>query len=138
MFEAYTTNGAPTQLHMLPPFGANGHLLLLRAPVDTWLPAVERFLAAQNLPSLLVIALPLPPALPAPPGLLPVCQNIFARYVAFKSDAKAFATTPLGGCGFAAGRTVDEARERAIVDCEAHTHAADCKLYAVGQHVAEK
>jgi dienelactone hydrolase len=27
MFEAYTANGAPAQLHMLPPFGANGHLI---------------------------------------------------------------------------------------------------------------
>ena len=35
-----------------------------------------------------------------------------------------------------AGRTVDEARETALTACRINTRGGDCKLYAIGQHLA--
>ena len=36
------------------------------------------------------------------------------------------------------GRTIDEARENARADCKANTRGGACKLYAIGQHLAEQ
>ena len=137
MFDAYTTSGAPAQLRMLPPFGSDGHNLVVDAPAESWLPAVAPFLSALDLPTTPILALPPLPELPPPPDALPVCRRVFANFLTFPIDAKAFAVTPAGGCGFATARTVDEAREDAIADCQKHSHGATCKLYAVGQHLAE-
>jgi dienelactone hydrolase len=137
MFDAYTAGGAPAQLRVLPPFGSNGHDLVTIAPADTWFPSVEPFLARQDLATAPIIALPPAPELPPPPGALPACQKSFADYLAFRSDAKAFAIAPQGICGSAAGRTIDEAREKAMADCKAKSRGASCQLYAIGQHLAE-
>jgi dienelactone hydrolase len=137
MFEAYRAGGAPAQLQMLPPFGSDGHDLITRAPAETWLPAVEAFLAGLALPTVPIVALPPPPELPPPPNVVAVCQKVFANYLAYRNEAKAFATTPRGGCGAGEGRTIDEARDNAMADCEANTHSAPCRLYAIGQHLAE-
>jgi len=137
MFDAYNTGGAPAQLHVVAPFGSDGHDLIIRAPAETWLPAVEPFLTQLALPTALVIQLPLPLELPAPPNARPVCQKVFTNYLAYRSEAKAFAATPQGGCGAGSGRTIDEARADAMADCAAGTHNGACQLYAIGQHLAE-
>jgi len=137
MYDAYTAAGAPAQLYVLPPFGSDGHNFVTDFPAESWLPAVEPFLAGLDLPTALIISLPPPPELPPPPSALPVCKTVFTNYLSFRWDAKAFAIAPTGGCGAAGGRTADEAREAAIADCEVHTHGADCKLYAIGQHLAK-
>ena len=135
MFAAYTAGGAPAQLRVLPPFGANGHDLVIAAPADNWFSSVEPFLAELALPTAPVVAPPLFAELPTPPGA-PACQKGFADYLANPDDAKAFAVSPRGGCGTGAGRTVDEARETALTACKINTRGGDCKLYAVGQHLA--
>jgi hypothetical protein len=66
MFDAYMSAGAPAQLQFLPPYGTDGHALLLDAPTDIWWPAVSVFLASLNLPTSVVVELPAPSPLPAP------------------------------------------------------------------------
>jgi dienelactone hydrolase len=136
MFAAYAVGGAPAQLRVLSPFESDGHDLVTRAPAATWLPSVEPFLAGLALPTVPIIALPTPPDLTPPPGALPGCQKDFASYLAYRSDAKAFAITPQGGCAAGAGRTIDEAREKAMAVCESNSRGTPCKLYAIGQHLA--
>jgi dienelactone hydrolase len=138
MFDAYAAGGAPAQLQMLPPFGSDGHDLITTAPANAWLPTVEPFLAALALPSTPVIALPPPPELPSPPGAVAVCAKVFTDYLAYRSDAKAFAVTPRGGCGGGIGRTIDEARDNALAECKANTRGGACRLYAIGQRLAEQ
>jgi hypothetical protein len=50
-------------------------------------------------------------------------------------DAKASAVSRQGGGGTGAGRTSDEARENALTACKINTRG-DCKLYAIGWHLA--
>ncbi|WP_338690567.1 alpha/beta fold hydrolase [Bradyrhizobium sp. 26S5] len=135
MFAAYTAGGAPARLQILPPFGKNGHDLVTEGAASRWLPIVEPFLAELKLPSAVAIDLPEPAALPAPPGLSPGCQKMFARYTSYRSDAKAFAVDDKGGCGSSNGRAVAEARDNAIAECSNKDSA--CHVYAVGQHVGE-
>lgn len=136
MFDAYSVGAAPAQLVELPPFGTDGHDLVTEAPADLWLPAVDTFLERLGLPIAPKITLPPLAALAGPSNLVPVCQQVFARYSTLRWDAKAFAITSKGGCGSAAGRTLDEARARAITDCQAHAHGENCSIYAIGQHLA--
>ncbi|HUN47556.1 MAG TPA: alpha/beta fold hydrolase [Stellaceae bacterium] len=51
MFAAFTARGAPARLQMLPPFGGNGHLLLVAGSTDLWWPAVAAFLESLHLPT---------------------------------------------------------------------------------------
>ncbi|HZB91947.1 MAG TPA: CocE/NonD family hydrolase, partial [Stellaceae bacterium] len=135
-FSAYSAAGAPAQLRILPAFGADGHTLILYAPAERWLGAVEPFLAGLGLPTAPILALPPLPSLPPPPGALPVCLNVFSDYLSARLETKAFAVTPQGGCGAAFSRTVDDAREGAMRDCAFHAHGGACKLYAIGPYLA--
>lgn len=135
MLAAYTAGGAPARLQILPPFGANGHDLIIGATSGTWLPVVEPFLADLRLPTAIVIDLPEPAQLSPPPGLSSGCQKVFAGYATHRSDAKAFAINDKGGCGYGAARTTAEARDNAIADCP--NRGTPCHLYAVGQHLVE-
>jgi hypothetical protein len=135
MFAAYTAGGAPARLQILSRFGTDGHDLITKAASGTWLPAVEPFLAELKLPTAVVIDLPELIALPAPPGLSPDCQKVFAGYTSRRSDAKAFAVNDKGDCGSAAGRTAEEARDTAVVQCQSANSGTVCHLYAVGQRV---
>ncbi|UGY15754.1 alpha/beta hydrolase [Bradyrhizobium septentrionale] len=135
MFAAYTSGGAPARLQILPPFGKNGHDLVLEGAAGRWLSVVEPFLAELKLPTAVMIDLPEPAALAAPPSLSPGCQRAFTGYAAQRSDAKAFAVNDRGGCGYGTGRSVAEARDNAIAECSNKDTA--CHVYAVGQHVGE-
>jgi dienelactone hydrolase len=137
MLMAYIAGRAPARLQLLPPFGTDGHDLITRAPAATWLPAVERFLAELRLPAAPIISLPEPSALSPPPGLLPVCQKVFADYLAYRSDAKAFAINQRGGCGSSEGRTTSEARDNAISICQSRGRDTICQVYAVGQRLVQ-
>jgi dienelactone hydrolase len=115
MLAAYTAGGAPARLQILSPFGTDGHDFIVRAAAETWLPAVEPFLAEINLPTAVTIDLPEPAPLPSPAGLSPDCQKAFSGYVTIRSDNKAFATDGKGGCGVAsASRTALEARDNPL------------------------
>jgi dienelactone hydrolase len=58
MLMVYTAGGAPARLQLLAPFGTDGHDVILSAPAETWLPAVEPFLAELKLPTAPLITLP--------------------------------------------------------------------------------
>jgi dienelactone hydrolase len=136
MLTAYTVGGAPARLQLLPPFDTDGHDLVYNAPPETWLPAAESFLAELKLPTAPIITLPELASLPAPAILGPPCQEGFAAYLAYRNDAKAFATDHRGGCGFGRGRTAHEALEEAISECQRVDRGIGaCQIYAVGQHV---
>lgn len=134
---AYTADGAPARLQLLVPYGADGHDVVLNAPAETWLPAVEPFLAELKLPTKPVVTLPEPGTLASPPGLLPVCQQAFAGYVAYRSDAKVFAINPQGGCGIGKGRTTREAQDQAISECQSRARGTVCQVYAIGQRLVD-
>ncbi|WP_076866736.1 dienelactone hydrolase family protein [Bradyrhizobium mercantei] len=136
MFTAYTAGGAPGQLHVLPPFGTNGHDTVALAPADDWFPSVEPLLEKLGLPTKSVVEPPLFAQLPSPPGAIAACQKAFADYLSNPDDAKAFAVSAMGGCGSGFGRTSTEAREPALTKCKINTRGGDCKLYAVGQKLA--
>ncbi|WP_409188637.1 dienelactone hydrolase family protein [Bradyrhizobium sp. RDM4] len=82
MFAAYSAGGAPAQLHVLPPFGSNGHNTVMLAPADTWFLSVDPFLEKLGLPARTVIEAPLFAQLPIPPGAVAACQESFAAYLA--------------------------------------------------------
>jgi dienelactone hydrolase len=136
MFEAYTAAGGPAQLQVLPPFGTDGHSLLLAGSTDLWWPSVETFLGALHLPTSLAVELPPPSSLP-PPQVNDACLGFFRDYVAARTDAKAFAVNPEGHCRSEINsRSLDDAKEEAMTRCiEAWK---DCKLYAVGQALVER
>ena len=135
MFSAYSEAGAPAAFELLPPFGADGHLLVSVGPADAWWTPVENFLAALHLPTVLEVVLPPLPPLPAP-ALTKVCVSLFDDYVAARTDAKAFAVNPEGHCAFTTrSRTRDEARDEALEACAKRW--PDCSVYAIGQDVVE-
>jgi dienelactone hydrolase len=135
MLTAYTAGGAPARLQLLPPFDTDGHDLVYAAPPETWLPAAESFLAELKLPTAPIITLPEPPSLPPPMGLSPLCQEGFATYLAYRNDAKAFATGG-GACGVGRGRMAPEALDDAMSECESVAGGKPvCHIYAVGQHL---
>jgi dienelactone hydrolase len=138
MIAAYTAGGAPARLQILPPFGTDGHDLIIGAAAETWLTVAEPFLAELKLPTAVTIDLPEPAPLPTPTGLSPDCQRAFASYVAIRSDFKAFAIDDKGACGLApASRTATEARDRSVAECKSNTSGTACHVYAVGQRTTE-
>ena len=136
MFEAYVASGAPAQLQVLPPFGVEGHPMLVMGPAELWWPSVASFLNGLHLPTSLVVELPPQAAIPAPEPLNAACTNYFDYYVKARTDIKAFAWNREGHCSSvtAVSRTIDEAKRVAMRQC---TDAwKECSLYAVGQALA--
>jgi dienelactone hydrolase len=135
MFDAYTNAGAHAQLQFLPPYGTDGHTLVLNAPTDMWWPAVSAFLASLKLPTSVAVELPEPTPLPVP-QLNDACLGFFRDYVAARTDAKAFSVGPEGHCNSTiTARTSDEAREESMKACNGRW--GSCRLYAVGQRLIE-
>jgi pimeloyl-ACP methyl ester carboxylesterase len=126
LFEAYNNAGAPAQLQVLPPFGADGHQLVSAGPADTWWPSVEPFLKTLHFDASIVVDLPPMAALPAPttPPLNPACINFFNQYNSARSDTKAFAVGPEGHC-----TSILAALDRCAKAWK------ECTLYAVGQEL---
>jgi dienelactone hydrolase len=136
MFEAYAASGARAQLQILPPFGVEGHPMLVMGPTELWWPSVESFLNGLHLPTSLVVELPPRAAVPAPAPLNAACTNYFDYYAKARTDIKAFAWNREGHCSSvtSVSRTIDEAKEQAMREC---TKAwKECSLYAVGQALA--
>jgi dienelactone hydrolase len=136
MFDAYAGAGAPAQLHIMPAFGADGHNLAVLAPAQAWWPVVAPFLASLGLPTRVVVELPPVASLPSPPFLRSeTCRGSFANYVAARTEAKAFAISVRGGCGWTfTARSAEDAKEAALRNCA--RAGTDCTLYAVGRVLA--
>jgi len=136
MFEAYAASGAPSQLQVLPPFGVEGHPMVVMGPAELWWPSAESFWNGLRLPTSLVVELPPPAAIPAPAPLNAACTNYFGYYVKARTDIKAFAWNREGHCSSvtSVSRTIDEAKEVAMRQCQ--DAWKECSLYAVGQALA--
>ena len=136
MFDSYVGAGGPARLEMLPPFGSDGHQVLLEAP-SLWWPAVETFLSALHLPTSVIVEFPPLAALPPPAPLNTACTTYFDRYGSARTDAKAFAVNPEGHCASSlTARSLDEARQEAMTQCNGRWK--DCRLYAAGQELVER
>ncbi len=136
MHAAYSAAGAPARLALLPPFGKDGHSLVTAGPPDAWWPSVAPLLAELGLPTQRLVPLPPILPLPAPPRLSETCAAGFRDFLAARTDAKAFAATPRGGCGWVTReRTQAEAVAAAMANC-ARARAQDCTLYARGHALA--
>jgi dienelactone hydrolase len=129
MLDAYRAEGAPAEMIVASPFGADGHKLFVQAPTDLWWTMVAPFLAKNRLP----VDTTRPRAavrLGAPSKLGGAGLDAFAAYLASENFEKAFAVGPRG-YGWSAGqRTAEDATRKALANCEAHANGA-CKIYAV-------
>ena len=135
-FDAFTKAGAKAEFKLMPPFGDDGHALLLRAN-DLWQPVVDEFLARHGFTTPGVMDKPavtgLGKALDA--AAVPLISSTrrdegYLRYLAAKSP-KAFA---LGSGGIFGGAWGDDAMSNALGICQRRT-GLPCKLYAVDNDV---
>jgi pimeloyl-ACP methyl ester carboxylesterase len=130
MFDAFTANGAPAAFDAAPPFGRDGHRLILAAAPAIWWPRVATFLEQQHMPTQLVVDLPQPPPLPDPPNLDARDKEDFASYVSSRSYEKAFATDDMGHYVRVFGeRTQEDAKAAALAHCKGRGWT--CQLYAL-------
>lgn len=136
MFEAYVASGAPAQLQILPPFGVEGHPMLVMGSAELWWLSVESFLSGLHLPTSLVVELHPRAAIAAPTPLSAGCTTYFDHYVKARTDIKAFAWNREGHCTSvtATRRTIEEAKKEAMRECIKAWK--ECSLYAVGQALA--
>ena len=135
-FEAFTKAGAKAEFKLMPPFGDDGHALLVRAN-DLWQPVVDEFLARHGFTTPGVMGKPavtgLGKALDA--TAVPLISSkqrdeTYPKYLAAKSP-KAFALGSGGRLGYAWG---DDAMSNALGFCQRRT-GLPCKLYAVDNDV---
>ena len=117
--EAFRAKGGQDQFVLAPAIGDDGHALFRH--VDAWPTVVDDFLKAQNLvPLAQLLPEPATPNIPPPVGLSDAGLRAFQNYLTL-GPHKAFATSP-HSFGFSTARiTTDEARHRALDDCN---HAA--------------
>ena len=135
-FDAFTKAGAKAEFKLMPPFGDDGHALLVRAN-DLWQPVVDEFLARHGFTTPGAMGKPavtgLGKALDA--AAVPLISSKrrdegYLRYLAAKSP-KAFA---LGSGGIFGGAWGDDAMSNALGLCQRRT-GLPCKLYAVDNDV---
>jgi dienelactone hydrolase len=134
--ERFTAAGARAEYVMQPAFGKDGHYLFGELiGVRYWLPAVEKFLAANHIafepiqtPGLLMAAQP--PMQVATDS----CKSLYRVFIE-SPGPRAYAVSGDGRCGFAGG--LADARETALRECRNISGAA-CALYAVDSEVVWK
>ena len=135
-FDAFTKAGAKAEFKLMPPFGDDGHALLLRAN-DLWQPVVDEFLARHGFTTPGAMGKPavtgLGKALDA--AAVPLISakqrdETYPKYIAAKSP-KALALGSGGRLGYASG---DDAMSNALAICQRRT-GLPCKLYAVDNDV---
>ena len=135
-FDAFTKAGAKAEFKLMPPFGDDGHALLVRAN-DLWQPVVDEFLARHGFTTPGAMGKPavtgLGKALDA--AAVPLISDkqrdeTYQKYLAAKSP-KAFALGSGDRLGYAWG---DDAMSKALGFCQRRT-GLPCKLYAVDNDV---
>jgi dienelactone hydrolase len=138
-FDRFTAGGARAEYVMQKPFGKDGHFLFVNLiGVEFWLPTVEKFLGAQNVPfERLDMSDPLSRPLLA--GKIPnnpndSCTSLYRVFLE-SPGPRAYAVSGDGHCGFSSG--VRNARDVAMRECAAIS-SAPCGLYAVDSAVVWK
>jgi pimeloyl-ACP methyl ester carboxylesterase len=131
MFDAYTAAGGPAEFDAAPPYGHDGHLLILSSAPALWWPRVSEFLDGLHLPTRLTTDMAPLAELPVPPNLDARGTADFAFYVHTQEYEKAFATDGRGHYGSIIGqRSQEDAEAAALAHCKGR--GWDCKIYAVG------
>jgi dienelactone hydrolase len=112
---AFRSRGGRDQFFLAPAIGDDGHALFRH--VDAWPSAVDDFLKAQDLaPLAQLLPEPSTPNIPPPAGLSDAGLRAFQNYLTL-GPHKAFATSQ-HSFGFSTARiNTDEARHRALDDC---------------------
>lgn len=135
-FDAFTKAGAKAEFKLMPPFGDDGHALLVRAN-DLWQPVVDEFLARHGFTTPGAMRKPAVTGLgkaldAAAVPLISAKQRDegYSQYLAAKSP-KAVA---LGSGGIFGGAWGDDAMSKALGLCQRRT-GLPCKLYAVDDDV---
>jgi dienelactone hydrolase len=134
MFDAYRSQaaaggGAPAEIVMTAPFGADGHKLFSAGSPDLWWPIIAPFLARQRLPTELAHARE-PVRLDPPPTLGRAGLDAFAMYLASDGFEKAFAVGQKAWGWSGGRRNAEDAARKAVANCEAHS-AERCTVYAI-------
>ena len=115
---AFHSQGGQDQFVLAPPIGEDGHFLFRH--VAAWSTTVDDFLKAQNLTFLPEPFPELTPLdVPPPPGLSEQGLRTFQSYLLL-GPHKAFATSEHSFGFSVAQRTVDDARTKAVENCQ-HT-----------------
>jgi dienelactone hydrolase len=138
-YERFAAGGAPAEYVLQPQFGDDGHFLFSELTgVRHWLPAVERFLAANGVPferldndhagtqDLLAAK---PPYIQSE-----ACTGLYRVFLESPAQ-RAYAVSSDGHCGFAGG--IENARAEALRLCGNMTEMP-CELYAEGEAVVWK
>ncbi len=135
-FDAFTKAGAKAEFKLMPPFGDDGHALLVRAN-DLWQPVVDEFLARHGFTTPGAMGKPAVTGLGKAPDAAAVPlisakqrDETYQKYLAAKSP-KAAALGSGGRLGYASG---DDAMSNALGICQRRT-GLPCKLYAVDNDV---
>jgi dienelactone hydrolase len=120
---AFRSSGGQDEFIQAPAFGDDGHMLFNHG-IAIWTPIVDAFLKAHDL-VLLPEPLPevAPPNIPPPAGLSDRCQESFRNYLIL-GPHKAFAISP-HHCAFSVAQiNPDEARKRALENCNRNASAS--------------
>ena len=123
LFDRFTAARGVAELHQVGPLNSDGHELW-GAPDGRkeWLPALDRFLRAQGLPSWDRAA-----AQSLSARLSPAARRVFADYLETGSE-KAFAMAPAGFVGYWSGAdSTAEARAGALRECQ-KAGGANCSV----------
>ena len=143
MHARYSSAGGRAEMVAFGRFGADAHLMFpSHAGVPVWVPQLEKFLQALNLPSRPTVSVS-EPARPAKTEFAPL-EDVAAvphmqeagrsAYAAFlkKPGPRAFAVSSNGSWGWASEG--DEPVAMAISGCQQHTRQP-CRLYAIDNDV---
>jgi dienelactone hydrolase len=134
MLSAFTRAGGHGDLIVAPPYGKEGHGMVVQGPPELWQDAVDNFLRQNHLPTWSRPIRPQPPVLPPPKGARP---SDFQTYLASERFEKAFAISLDGHhSGLAYGqRSAEEAAAAALKTCS--SNGAACKVHAINNKLAE-
>lgn len=112
--EAYTSSGGIADLQVFKSSGDNGHYLFSESP-ELWGPAVERFLAEHQLPSVELDDTPKQPLIKLPPGFSEQAQKAFEKFQKL-GPYKAFAVGPNGRWAYSSGKRTAKLADQDAVD----------------------
>ena len=133
LYDAFRDGGGNATFIDAPAYGEDGHYLYSVAGRTQWTPLLDAFLRDRGLGGREIMSPPDP--LPIPNQLSSSGKDEFARYLASTSPHRAFAVSAKGGFGWRSGRaSAADAQADALAACG--KWAADCRLYAVDDHLA--
>jgi dienelactone hydrolase len=135
-YDRFTAGGAAAEYVLAPRYGDDGHFVFADlVGARRWLPVVERFLAAHNVPfERIDIAATAKQQLftaNLPYTMSEACRGLYRVFLESPAG-RAYAVSADGHCGFAGG--IANARETALRQCGS-VAGEPCEIYAEGETV---